>query len=313
MPRSLFTPLVVVFWCLATGWLVADKILPTFRSRPPTGAHIAVADDGTVPPVAWTVAWDERPVGTAVSEAHRPPEGGLVIDSRMKLRRLPLTDLVPPWLAAVVRQTLPDGLQISLEATTRFSVDDAGKPRGFVSTIDLPESGETISVTGRVADGTIHVTVASRGLRYETSRPLPDTLLLADELSPHASLPGLVVGQRWTAPVFSPLRPGQSSIELLEAHVERETLLFDDDEPVTARIVSYRDGGAGDRPPRLRLWVDRAGRVLRQEAAIGGSRLSFLRRPDEQARSMAEALGRAGGTDRRPDAPAPSPAGSFAR
>lgn len=297
MPRSWLTPLVIVFWCVANGWLVVEKILPTFQSRPPTGATALEAVEGEYIPVAWSVSWDDRPVGSLVSQARPLPGGGLAVESTMDLRRLPLEDLIPPWLKLMVRKTLPGGLQVSMTATGRLAVDAAGRLESFHTAVRLPETGETIFVTGTVEDGDVRVAIRARDLRFETSRKLPGAFALTDELSPHARLPGLTVGQRWTAPVFNPLRGDASSFEMLHAHVERETMTFADDEPVTARLVTFRDGSSTDAAVRLRLWVDLEGRVIRQEASIGASRLVFIRRSDAEAAALVEALAPAADRD----------------
>ena len=41
------------------------------------------------------------------------------------------------------------------------------------------------------------------------------------------------------------------------------------------------------RPPRSRLWVDRSGRVLKQESAVFAGTLVFVRRSDEDAARLA--------------------------
>jgi hypothetical protein len=306
MTRSWLTPLVIAFWCVANGWLVVDKILPAFLSRPPSPSSAQPGDDGRYVPVAWSVVWDERPVGSAVSLATPLPDGGLSIDSRLDLRRLPLDELIPPWLKLLVRQTIPAGLQVSLAATGRVAIDAEGRLESFHSIVRLPETGETIFVHGTVTGGDIDVSIRAGDLRYETSRPLGKAALVTDELSPQAMLPGLTVGQRWTAPVFSPLRTGQSSIELLHAHVERETMTFDEDRPVTARLVTYRSSPTADAQPRLRMWVTREGRVIRQEAVVGASRILFLRRSDAEAAALAAALA----PETTDAAPGPTPTGA---
>ena len=303
MTRSWLTPLVIAFWCVANGWLMVDKILPAFLSRPPSGSSAQPGDDGRFVPVAWSVVWDERPVGTAVSQSTPLPDGGLSIDSLLDLRRLPLDELIPPWLKLLVRQTMPTGLQVSLAATGRVAIDADGRLESFHSIVRLPETGETIFVHGTVTGDNVEVAIRAGDLRYETSRPLGKAALVTDELSPQAMLPGLTVGQRWTAPVFSPLRTGQSSIELLHAHVERETMTFDEDRPVTTRLVTYRSSPAPDAQPRLRMWVTREGRVIRQEALVGASRIMFLRRSDAEAADLAAALD----PETAETAPAPSP------
>jgi hypothetical protein len=290
MPRSWYTPLVVVFWCIATGWLVVDKILPTLRSRPPATYRALHAVGGDYPPVAWNVRWDDRPIGTAVSRSTLLPAGGLAVDSALVLQRVPLADVVPPWLRAIVEQGLPAARQFVIDARGRTSIDARGRLEGFRTTVVLPDSGETFVVDGTVTEGTLRVTLEAGAFRYETSRPIPESLLLADELAPHASLPGLSVGQRWTAPVFNPLRGGSAAVALLDVHVERETMLYADGQPVTTRLVAFTDESAPGAPPRLRLWVDRAGRVLRQEATLGSAVIAFQRRSDADAALLAEQL-----------------------
>ncbi|NCY03222.1 MAG: hypothetical protein EBX36_10030, partial [Planctomycetia bacterium] len=42
--------------------------------------------------------------------------------------------------------------------------------------------------------------------------------------------------------------------------------------------------------PRCRLWVDRSGRVLKQESLMLGSKLVFVRRSDEAAVDLIEGM-----------------------
>ena len=133
--------------------------------------------------------------------------------------------------------------------------------------------------------------------------------MLGDELSPHAMLPGLVTGQQWTVPVYSPLRPAQSPIEILHAEVEGSESIFWDDHLVTVDLVSYRDDPASHREPRARLWVDRTGRVLRQEAAAMGRKILFERRNDADAETLAKNLSELGDSPAARSAPAASDGG----
>ena len=52
-------------------------------------------------------------------------------------------------------------------------------------------------------------------------------------------------------------------------------------------VVAYREDPTSDREPRCRLWVDRSGRVVRQEAAMLGARVAFVRRSDADAARLA--------------------------
>jgi 1,2-phenylacetyl-CoA epoxidase PaaB subunit len=55
-------------------------------------------------------------------------------------------------------------------------------------------------------------------------------------------------------------------------------------------VVSYREDASARREPRCRLWVDLSGRVLKQEAALLGSKMTFLRRTDEAAAWLVESV-----------------------
>jgi hypothetical protein len=129
--------------------------------------------------------------------------------------------------------------------------------------------------------------MAAGDLRYETTRHLPTTAMVGDELSPLATLPGLYEGRRWTVPMYSPLRAGQSPLEILHAEVGAEETLFWDGALTKVHVVSYREDPSSSRPSRCRLWVDQSGRVLRQEAALLGARVAFVRQSDDDAIRLA--------------------------
>jgi hypothetical protein len=149
-----------------------------------------------------------------------------------------------------------------------------------------PAAQEQVVLDGRVADGAVTINVRVGELRYEATRHLPDQMMLGDELSPQAMMPGLVEGRRWTVPVYSPLRPGQSPIQILHARVAGEESMFWNDSMVRVDVVHYSDDPAKHREPRCRLWVDRNGRVLKQESLMLGSKLVFLRRTDAGAADL---------------------------
>jgi len=112
--------------------------------------------------------------------------------------------------------------------------------------------------------------------------------MIGDELSPQATLPGLFEGRRWTVPTYNPLRTGKSALDVLHAEVMGEETMFWDDHLVRVNVVCYRDDPSSHHPPRTRLWVDRSGRVLKQESAMLGAHLTFLRRSDAAAETLCD-------------------------
>jgi hypothetical protein len=287
----LLTPLVLGFWLVTTGWLVVTKILPAFNPGLPPGHQALFASGDRLIPVAWTVMWNERPIGWALSTARHTDGGGLGVDTRLRFDHLPLNEMLPAWVGSMVRHLVEDDGFATLDARGRLDIDASGRLRRFSSNVSLPGAQEDVVLTGSIDDGAVAVAIEAGGMRYDTVKHLPDHVMIGDELSPQASMPGLYEGRTWTVPVYSPLRPGHAPIEVLHADVEPESMLFWDDGLVRVHVVCYREDPSTRREPRCRLWVDLTGRVLRQEALILGSKMTFLRRTDEAAVWLAESTG----------------------
>lgn len=296
LQRPWFTPIVVVFWCLTSGWLLVEKILPSLSPGSPPGYQAMYTSEAGLIPVAWTVQWDDRPLGWAIAESQRTALGGLLVDSRMHFDRLPLDEIVPAWTSLLVRKVLPKQGGLTFDARGRLTIDATGELRSFMSIVNIPGSTEQVLLNGTVDSGTVRIHVQAGEMRYETTRNLPDEMMIGDELSPQATMTGLYEGRRWTIPVYSPLRAGSSPIEILHAEVGPEETIYWEGRLVRVHPVVYREDPTGHREPRSRLWVDRTGRVLRQEATLLGSKLAFVRRSDEAAARLAATLQEEGRT-----------------
>ena len=288
LQRPLLTPVVVAFWCLTTGWLAVAKILPAWQPGTPPGHQALYASGSKLVPVAWTVTCDDEPLGWALTRMSRTETQGVFVESRLHFDRLPWDKMLPGWATLLVRR-LTDERLAGLDARGRIAIDRQGRLESFSSLVSVPGTDQPLMLTGTVDDGTVTIIVAAGDMRYDVTRHLPTDVMIGDELSPQATLPGLTEGRRWTVPVYSPLRTGGSPLEILHAQVTGEETIYWNDRIVPARLVVYRDDPTSDREPRCRLWVDRTGRVIRQEAAILGARIAFVRRPDEEAARMAAA------------------------
>lgn len=286
--RPWTAPLVVAFWCVTTGWLVGTKILPAFHSGEAPSEAAFLAEGDRLLPVGWSVHWNGSPIGWALNESSREADGGITVRSRLHCDRLPLDEMLPGWAGTLVQRSLRRGASTSLDATGRIDLDAAGRLRAFTSVVTLPGTGQNVSIEG-VADEAGEVTVAFRAgaLRYDTTVRVPGRGMVGDELSPHAMLPGLHEGRRWTVPVYGPLRPGGPPLQILHAVVGAEETIFWGNRLVNARVVSYREDPSSPREPRCRVWVDRSGRVLRHESALLGAKMEFIRRTDAEAERLA--------------------------
>lgn len=289
LQRPFFTPVVVGLWLVTMGWLVAAKILPAFRPGSPPGHQALYTAVGKLVPVAWTVECNGRPIGWALTRATEAHRRGLFVDTRLHVDRLPWNEVLPTWAAVLMHQAADQQAASAFDARGRLSIDERGELRSFSSIVNLPGARDPLVLTGSIDKGQVSMFVAAGDLRYETTRPLPTAAMVGDELSPLATLPGLYEGRRWSVPVYSPLRPGQSPLEILHAEVGAEETIAWNNETVLARVVTYRDDPASTRPPRCRLWVGDTGRVLRQESLLLGARLAFVRLPDEAAAQLADA------------------------
>ncbi len=288
--KPLIATFVVLFWAVSTGWLVSQKIAPLLFTGEPPSSYFVPEDRKA--PVAWTVLWNDEVVGWAVSECvpREPSTAGWMMTTRLRLDDLPLEEILPDWVQRMAGRSLPTELPLILDTTGELWLSSEGHLEEFVSKVFLPELGQRVIIRGAVEGDDVDVTVRSREFVYETSRKLPETGMLGDELSPQATLPGLTVGRRWTVPVYNPLSFTGSPLSVLHAHVEGAVTLFWEDRIVRPLLVAYRDDPAAYKEPRARLWVDRDGKVLQQESKILGSTLTFIRRTDDDARVLASTV-----------------------
>jgi len=301
MHRPWLAPFIILFWFVTTTWLVVAKIVPSFLPGSPPGYQALYAANNRLIPVAWTVLWKDRPLGWAITESHRGADGGVTVETVLHFDRIPLEEILPAWTRPLVGQALARAPALDVEAHGTLFIDPSGQLRAFRSTVDLPGGADRVVLAGAVEDGNVHITVQAGELSYETSRYLPSHIMINDELSPQATMPGLTAGKRWTVPVYNPLRGGNVPLQMLHAEVVGEETLFWEDRLTRVDLVVYRDDPSEHHEPKSRIWVDRTGRVLKQESAMLGASLAFLRRSDDEAESLAAALHAS-----RPEPPLPA-------
>lgn len=290
MHRPWLAPIVVIFWSLTTGWLVAAKILPTLLTGSPPGYQALYASNNRLIPVGWIVLWKERPIGWAVSESRRDASGHVTVQTALRFDRLPIEELIPGWIKHLVGSALERTGAVDLEARGTMSIDPQGRLRAFRSVVDLPGTVDPVVLEGTIDDGHVKVRVQVGDLAHELSRYLPSHIMIGDELSPQATMPGLSAGKRWTVPVYNPLRGGSGALEVMHAEVAAEESLFWEDRFMRVDLVTYRDDPSEHHEPCCRIWVERGGRVLKQESGMFGGKLTFLRRSDDAAMDLVKSL-----------------------
>lgn len=276
-----FNILVLMLWLSTMGWLVHEKVLPPLRvGEPPDYRTIVAARDNA--PVGWRLSVDGQSVGWALSTTERQPNGLTEIRNLVHFDRVPLQQLTPGWIKALVRLGDDPAFEQPMEAESVLWIDPLGRLSRFDSKVRLNgDPQEFIRLKGVIEGKQAEVSLNSGSFVYTTEVSVPRDALMSDVFSPQTKLPHLRQGQSWSAPAFSPLRPPNSPMEILHATVEGLEPVSYDNRLEQVWLVVYRaDSGAElgtEDNARGRMWVRRDGTVIRQEMALFESKLGFTR------------------------------------
>ncbi len=278
---------IVLLWLAAMGWLLKCKVLPTFEVGDPPDQQEIVDLLPSEPPVGWTLAMNGRNVGWALTTISRQPEGMIKVGSHVHFDEVPLSQLTPGWLQTLLQSVDQPSMKQAMDARSVLYLNSRGRLTRFESTVGMDVADDFISLTGEVVGSQVLLAVRAGEFVYRSEAYLPNGALMGDALQPQTRLPGLRQGQTWTVPVYSPLRPPNSPMEILHAEVEDEDILPWNGRMERVWLVVYKtDPGASllnRQEARGKLWVSREGDVLRQEVGILGSKLSFTRLPVHDA------------------------------
>jgi hypothetical protein len=299
-----FSIAVVAFWMASMGWLIQGKILPSLAvGDPPTYRTIIKDRQAVEEPARWKIYLNDQPLGSAESQASLLDNGVTQFRSKVRLTRLPVGEITPNWLKPLLRvlgsERELSALSLAVAADGSLEIDPLGRPIGFNSTATFgelrkgPESLDETTLSrfkvvmqGTVEGNELKLKVRSGEFVYNTSTYLASDALMTDAFSPQARLPNLKVGQSWTVPVYSPLRPPTNPMEILHATVERSDPIVLRSQVMPALLVVFRtDPGAGltsSQSERAKAWVGLDGTVLKQELLMLEAKLTFERlSPDE--------------------------------
>ena len=301
MGSRAFNTAVVLVWLAAMSWLVVEKILPPLQIGEPPNYKAILNNSNKQPPVCWAIRWNDQPVGFAASIVLERQDNMREIHSRVFFSQLPLDEMAPGWLGAIVRPMLSRAGNLDMDAQSRLEIDPLDRLAGFESKVRLANIPDAIRMTGTIDGSQLKLAVQSGDFAYRTEKYLPPDALVGDELSPQAQLPGLRKGQTWTMPIYSPFRPPNSPLDILQATVERDDSIVWDGENHSTLLVVYRsEAGSGvlsPQEPRGKLWVRRDGMVLKQEVNVFNSRLHFVRLSMADGVKLIDELNRALGLD----------------
>jgi hypothetical protein len=292
MGSRLYNSVVVVFWMATMSWLLIDKVWPTLRVGEPPNYTTILNHDEAEPPVCWAIHWADRPTGWAASRVVRRSDGMREMHSRVFISELPIDQLAPGWLRAIIKPALRRPGRLDMDAQSKLDIDPLGRLVGFDSSVRLADIPDAVRMQGIIDGNKLKVTAQSADFTWKSEKYVTPEALVGDALSPQACLPNLHVGQSWTMPIYSPFRPPNSPMEVLEATVDRQEPIVWNGESVNALVVVYRsDAGMSLMgEPRGKLWVRGDGLVLRQEVAMFNSHLEFTRLGAEAARELTRVL-----------------------
>jgi hypothetical protein len=282
---------VVVLWLAAMGWLVTQKVLPTLLVGDPPSTEAMLEARKPDVPLCWSVSWNDRRLGWAMSTTSRQPDDSTKIRSLVHFDELPLGDMIPDMFKAFLPDLKKVGNQFQMETRNVLLFSPEGKLKGFDSAVKFDPLQNAVEVHGVVEGSMLSLGIRASGFYHETEMRMPPQAMLSDALSPEVSLPGLHRDQTWTVKTYSPLRPPNSPIEVMRARVERMEPLLWNDRLVDVWLVTYSpDSGSvlrrTDRP-RAKLWVRPDGTVLKQESSLFDSVMTFVRMPEDEAAELA--------------------------
>jgi hypothetical protein len=294
MNSTWYNVAVVVLWVAAMTWLVSQKMMPALLVGEPPSYRTIVEAQHDDPLVGWSMAWNDRPMGWALTKTLPLPNDMTDVRSLVHFDDLPLKDMISDTLLARIFPTEEWDIRLQLEAKSRLTFDPLHRLSQFESSVGL-EGADPVKVRGTLDGPQMHFSIHAGNFTYDTDVPLPQNRLLTDGLTPQTELPGLRDGQNWNVEVFSPLRSPANPSEILQARVEGSKPVPWGGRVVKAWLVVYRsDPGSGTaraEHPRGKLWVLDDGTVVRQEVRLFDSKMTFRRLSSEEARALADAAG----------------------
>jgi hypothetical protein len=285
-----FNTAVVVLWVTTMTWLVKEKVLPPLLiGEPPSYQEIVEAQNRELP-VGWEVSLNGQRIGWALTDAKQQKTGLTEIHGRAHFDALPIEAVMPGWVRPISRLISKPVRQLHVDARSELLIDTFGRLLRFDSAVRVEPWSELVSVRGEVQEGQLRFVVSSGELLFSYEVALPPRALLSDALSPQSRLPGLHVGQTWSVPIFNPLLPSRTPIEIIRATVEDTQPIFWNGGNELTRVVVYRrdsgSGPEGSQAPQGKLWVRNDGAVLRQEVMLSNSMLQFTRMSDRDAAGL---------------------------
>jgi len=290
MYSRFFNISVCLLWLSTMTWLITQKVMPSLWVGQPPNYQTILNAQLHEPPVGWTMWLNNKQLGWALSTLEVQSQGPREIHSWVHFNELPLQELTSGWNRALFRLIEQPADKLEMDVQSMVTIDTLGKFSRFDSKVQLKPLNIVLRMYGVVDGLQLRLEVHSNDFAYSTEVPLPQHALLSDALSPQTQLPNLAAGQTWTVPALSPLRPSNNLMEMLHAKVEGKELIYWNANICDAWLVVYHgDPGIGfatSSNTRGKLWVLEDGTVIKQQAVIFDSTLSFVRMSKEESAQL---------------------------
>jgi hypothetical protein len=296
MSSRWYNTAVVILWLVTMSWLMDKKVLPPLREGEPPSYRQVIEAQNRDPPVGWKVSWKGKQLGWALTDTKLQPTTGLTeVHGRVHFDAFPIGPMTPIWLRPFLGFAKTPGEQLQLDASSELLIDTFGRLLRFDSAVQLAPLIDMIMMRGTVEEGQLKLVIRSGEQSFSHEITLPPKALLADAFSPQTRLPGLHVGQTWSVPVFNPLWPTNSPIEVISAKVEGSEAIVWNGTAEKVWLVVYRhDSGTADDSDHNvqgKLWVRHDGAVLRQEAMLLDSPIVFIRLTKKETTKLIDTTG----------------------
>lgn len=276
MPNFVTRILIISLWLATTIALIQRDVLPLYTvGTPPDWKQIIKKTNET--PTRWQIAVEEadgrtRAVGQATNLARKGPDGGMTLESHVKMDARGLFQGTPFQLAEATHfefnnRTLisPQGLLDQIRADVR--VQELGeKPVLIIQAV--PDNHGKLEVRFN--------SPISPLLNFQQNIPFAPQGLVRGGMEPIDQLPGLRVGQRWTTQMLQPMTARPDAVV---SEVVSTVRIFWNGNPVEVFLVEHKASTFS-----ARSWVRPDGMVLRQQLPTPLVRLVLEREGEGELR-----------------------------
>ncbi len=244
--------LIVGFWLTMMTLLVQRDVVPLLTAGRPPSYKTLLQHRLRSERYRMGVWWGGRRIGSSATAIHPSGDGSYTLDND--------TDLATPF---------PGLEHVSLSSHTRIG-------RAY-NLLDFTTKIETGDLSGKidalVVGDRLRIVFGVGSNRVVHEVPYDAGGTFSNGLSPFVQMPDLTVGKEWTITSVNPLT-GQAESGLARV-MEMEKLAWEGEEVETFRVVLTKG------TQEAASWIDREGRILKEEVPFMSSKLMMIREKEE--------------------------------